>query len=233
MITRKQLNAYWDKLRHVLSKPDDDFEYWQCIELLVDLSPIWSTEQRAELTTLTISAILNSKDATIVNHGAPLKLLAFLDPTNRDSFIGRLAMTLNDLSSMGMLTWGEARVWPTDSYSSIVSFTSRKRLCELLSHPGNVGELRDYQLARFEELVFHEGKRVFLKPPTESKSQLDNSLQQKSEPPRRFHDVHDAAARGLLQRQRQVSRDRARAHDAPTELFFHLRLSHLSLLSYR
>jgi hypothetical protein len=70
------------------------------------------------------------------------------------------------------------------------SFSSRRALATLLSHPGCVGELRLPLLQRFEELVLYDGRSVFLKP------KKPNGIRtvQDQVPPRRFHNLHDAAA---------------------------------------
>ena len=78
---------------------------------------------------------------------------------------------------------------------------------QFLSHPGCVGEPREWMLQRFEELVFHNGQPVFLKPEREvddsepvapgtdpallagDSTDLRLPLAQ-----RRFHNLHDAAA---------------------------------------
>jgi hypothetical protein len=66
-------------------------------------------------------------------------------------------------------------------------------LAKLLSHPACVGEQREPLLKRFEELVLYDGKPVFLKPEaTEGKKRKKPAGDQL--PPRRFHNLHDAAA---------------------------------------
>jgi hypothetical protein len=49
---------------------------------------------------------------------------------------------------------------------------------------------RECFLQRFEELVFYDGKRVFLKPAASDARQT----QAPEPPPSRFHNLHDAAA---------------------------------------
>jgi hypothetical protein len=52
-----------------------------------------------------------------------------------------------------------------------------------------VEKQRDVLLKRFEELVFHDGKPVFLKPDApDGKNPAGDQL-----PPRRFQTLHDAA----------------------------------------
>jgi hypothetical protein len=70
------------------------------------------------------------------------------------------------------------------------SMISPRSLAKLLSHPACVGEQRDALLKRFEELVFYDGKPVFLKADNPEAQQPT----QDQGPPRRFHNLHDAAA---------------------------------------
>ena len=81
---------------------------------------------------------------------------------------------------------------PSEVANSIVlsgSMSSPLSLAKLLSHPACVGEQRDVLLKRFEELIFYDGKPVFLKPDAADgkKAAADHF------PPRRFHNLHDAA----------------------------------------
>ena len=74
--------------------------------------------------------------------------------------------------------------------------TSRtKSFATLLSHPGCVGELREWMLPRFEELVLHEGRAVFLRPEVGFEEPADATQPENIPlPPRRFHNLHEAAA---------------------------------------
>jgi hypothetical protein len=70
------------------------------------------------------------------------------------------------------------------------SISSPRSLARLLSHPASVGLNREFLLERFEEVVFHDGRHVFLH--SDSAKEVTNSQKAQS-PPRRFHNVHDAA----------------------------------------
>jgi hypothetical protein len=64
-------------------------------------------------------------------------------------------------------------------------------LARCLAHPACTGEIREWLLQRFEELLFHDGKDVFLKPPSED---VRATPAPESPPPaRRFRSLHDAA----------------------------------------
>jgi hypothetical protein len=71
-----------------------------------------------------------------------------------------------------------------------VVMSSPRSLAKLLSHPACVAGQRDVLLTRFEELVLHDGKPVFLKPEGADGEQPADE----QPPPRRFHNLHDAAA---------------------------------------
>lgn len=88
--------------------------------------------------------------------------------------------------------------------SPVMAFNDTRTVATLLQHPGCTGKLREHLVKRFEELVYHDGKHVFLTLPesgsrnsamaddelgwgTPNRSPIEPSL-------RRFHTVHDAAA---------------------------------------
>ncbi len=102
----------------------------------------------------------------------------------------------------------------------IAHLSDPPQTARLLNHPGCVNvaidfAVRDSLLQRFEELVFHDGNRVFLKLPEEDGERQGNyenppsanpvaganehggltpNRSPSEPPPRRFHTVHDAAA---------------------------------------
>jgi len=63
----------------------------------------------------------------------------------------------------------------------VLAMTNERSLASLLQHPAAIGKPRKFMLQRFEELVFQDGNHVLLPLPSEP-------------PPRRFHNLHDAAA---------------------------------------
>ena len=90
-----------------------------------------------------------------------------------------------------------------------------RTIAAMLLHPACIGEPREWMLQRFEELVFHDGNRVFLNLPEEDGERQGNYKNPPSAipvaganehggltpnrspaapPHRRFHSVHDAAA---------------------------------------
>jgi serine/threonine protein kinase len=71
----------------------------------------------------------------------------------------------------------------------VSSISSPQSVARLLSHPACVGEARTRLLLRFEELILYGGKPVF------SRSDDPGGKQPSHEqsPPRRFHNLHDAA----------------------------------------
>ena len=100
-----------------------------------------------------------------------------------------------------------------------LAITHERSLASLLQHPATTGEPREFLLQRFEELVLHDGKRVLLplpkadgerqgvSPPSaipaipESAAVTENELggltpnrSPDEPPPRRFRNMHDAAA---------------------------------------
>jgi serine/threonine protein kinase len=70
------------------------------------------------------------------------------------------------------------------------SISTPRSLAKLLSHPGCVAQVRQGFLERFEELVFYDGKPVFFRAENPDAKQSPHE----QTPPRRFHNLHDAAA---------------------------------------
>ncbi|MCY2967429.1 MAG: hypothetical protein NT069_27975 [Planctomycetota bacterium] len=74
---------------------------------------------------------------------------------------------------------------------AVVMKAHPRSVAKLMSHPGCVGELRELLLQRFEELLFHDGQPVYLKPEPAANAATTPVT---NPPPRRFHNLHDAAA---------------------------------------
>jgi hypothetical protein len=72
------------------------------------------------------------------------------------------------------------------------SLRNSKSLVRLLSHPGCVEELREVLLQRLEELLFHNGEPVYLRPTVAGKTPPAKD-EGSTSPPRRFHNIYDAA----------------------------------------
>ena len=97
----------------------------------------------------------------------------------------------------------------------VMAMTNERSLASLLQHPAATGEPLEFMLQRFEELVFHDGKHVLLplpEPLGERQGNFENppsaipatdenehggltpNRSPSEPPPRRFHNLHDAAA---------------------------------------
>jgi len=77
--------------------------------------------------------------------------------------------------------------------SGVMAMTNARSLASLLEHPAATDGPRECMLQRLEELVFYDGQHYFLTLP-DYESESSGLLQPKPErPPRRFHDVYDAA----------------------------------------
>jgi len=164
---------------------------------LAELAPKMVSEQRAR------SARLLFDFFPVIGFGGemepPVKSLASvlgtLDGTLRDELTTSVMTLIVDYSASALsnnVNYGECDF---ESSSFVASSMSNPRsVARLLSHPGCVGKPRQFLLQRFEELLFHDGKPVFLTKP-ESETEAQPSQQPKPEPPsRRFHNLHDAAA---------------------------------------
>jgi len=122
-------------------------------------------------------------------------VVARLEPLSRDVESTRAATVLLDHACCDRVVWNS-------SVEFAPYISSPRALAKLLSHPGCVGEEREYLLRRFEELALYEGKAVFPKLQRREGSgarfievKADSGKQPSpAPPPRRFHNLHDAAA---------------------------------------
>ncbi|HEV8070078.1 MAG TPA: serine/threonine-protein kinase [Planctomycetaceae bacterium] len=122
-------------------------------------------------------------------------LAPFLDSQQRDDLCLSATADVLDHSCSQYPYSNDAGGWEPSKMCKSVrlvgSVTSQRSLAKLLSHPGCVGEERECLLKRFEELVAYDGKAVFLKP---NAADGTGAQMKDREPPRRFHNLHDAAA---------------------------------------
>jgi hypothetical protein len=147
----------------------------QCAQLLLDVL----REAQNEIDDKDIDTVVNQ----IVS------FTSSLNPLSREKLSSAAVVCLNLSSSQPIpvsFTGG-----PVERNSDLAaSFAWPARSCaKLLSHPGCVGEVREALLKRFEELALYDGKVVF----SRRKDQMGAPIIG-NEPPRRFHDVYEAAA---------------------------------------
>ena len=75
-----------------------------------------------------------------------------------------------------------------------MALIERRTVATLLQHPGCTSEPREFLLERFEELVFHDGRHVYLIPESDDKRSQSTPATPVPEPSaRRFSSIHDAA----------------------------------------
>jgi serine/threonine protein kinase len=165
---------------------------------LITLAPRLAPAQADRIGKALSSIIEKSTDRQVhaTATGVLLALLPRLEPALRDR-ISTQAMTvvLNDFAIDGedeteipedLAAKGEDA---TEIRDLAAAMSSPRDLGKLLSHPACVGKPRECLLQRFEELVCHAGKPVFLHPGAgDGKKPASDQLS-----PRRFHNLHDAA----------------------------------------
>jgi serine/threonine protein kinase len=167
-----------DALIRMLQRPKDASAGSTAVDALVALAPRLESAEAAR-----------AWDALIAAPGwaGLVALTPRLEPASRDNrSTTATAVVLDYLSSDGPNTGAEV------GHLVVLarSISSPRSLANLLSHPTCVAKQREVLLKRFEELVFHDGKPVFLK-----------SVETDGEKPagdpsaaREFHNLHDAAA---------------------------------------
>ncbi len=199
-LSPEQTTRGWDALIPVLEKSTDWIRRYGVGNALAALATRLSPEHRVR----TAERLVESIDS-----GFPKKSLSrllatiipLLEPTTRDRISTTASTLLLDYrgtSDVYLALDGNA------DYSALrqafLSMSHPRSLARLLSHPGCVAESRDWMLQRFEELVLHDGRPVFLNPKLPDNNRSANA----SPPPaaaaqpaplvRQFHNLHEAAA---------------------------------------
>jgi serine/threonine protein kinase len=188
-----------------ISEKSEVVPYWAS-DGLVALAPRLEPAQ-AKRACDALLATLDKTEDIVVRATASEGLFALaprLDPASRDRLAMKATTSLLDSCASFGRTFGDGirGILPRVARS----ISSQRPLAKLLSHPACVGESRESLLKRFEELVFYDGKPVFftIQSATDSSNMLAN-MRSKTEsaegkqpaheqaPPRRFHNLHDAA----------------------------------------
>ncbi len=184
-----------DALILALQNPWDNSARWEAIAGLAALAPRLEPPQvmRAWATLIAGLEKLTTGALDDLGWSALVALAPRLDPAARDNLSTTATADILDFCSSGNFIYvapaGKA-IPMTHSIVLARSIRSPRSLAKLLSHPACVANQREALLNRFEELVFHDGKPVFLKPEaTDGKKPASDPP-----PPRRFHSLHDAAA---------------------------------------
>ncbi len=124
------------------------------------------------------------------------KLVQSLELPKRDQISSEATTILVDYiaTSPGYYSDGTDMDFETFKFASM-AMCDAKSVATMLRHPACVNEPRDFLLRRFEELLFHDGQHVLLTPPDSgTEAQPTDAATPKLEPPpRRFHNMHDAA----------------------------------------
>lgn len=129
--------------------------------------------------------------------------MPFLEPLTQERLAAaELAKVLDYLvTSMHFFSTEEGNDVVEPIRHLVFAASDPRALAKLLKHPGCNDDPREWMLMRFEELLFHEGKHVFLTlPESEAESPagdpggLKPNRSPVKPPARRFHTIHDAAA---------------------------------------
>jgi serine/threonine protein kinase len=190
-----QAKRAWDALLTNLEKTDDPpASRASRSQGLVALAPRLEAAQVTRARDALLAMLEKSNDDN-VRDAASQGLFALaprLEPASRDKLATKATTSLlDDRAVIGYFYYDTDGKRPDPRPIRIArSIASPRSLAKLLSHPACVGEQRESLLKRFEELVFYDGKPVFLQPEGADGEQPTHE----QTPPRRFHNLHDAAA---------------------------------------
>ncbi len=188
-----------------ISEKSEVVPYWAS-EGLDALAPRLEPAQAKRACDALLATLDKSEDGVVraMAWGCLIALAPRLDPASRDRLATKATTSLLECDVLLWRTYGydiRGMVRPMAR-----SITSQRSLAKLLSHPACVGESRESLLTRFEELVFYDGKPVFLtirsandssnmlaKMRSKTESAEGKQPAHEQPPPRRFHNLHDAA----------------------------------------
>jgi hypothetical protein len=161
---------------------------------LVALSPrLEASQAKRPWDALIASLEEGPQDTAQDAYAAFVALAPRLEPASRDKLSTKAMTSLLDYSALfGPPIYSSDDTPRLDLGAILIarSISSPRSLAKLLSHPSCVEDQRQGLLHRFEELVFYDGKPVFLTPES-----ADGEQPAHEQPPsRRFHNLHDAAA---------------------------------------
>jgi serine/threonine protein kinase len=180
-----QVTRAGDALLAILEKSKDENVFGAAAQGLAALAPRLGPAKVTRAGDALLAILEKSNDGNVLATASEVlvALAPRLEPASRDKLSAKAMTSLLDYS---------ASFGPPDYNAGDIaqSISSPRSLAKLLSHPACVGDQRESLLKRFEELVFYDGKPVFLKPEGADGEQPAHEQR----PPRRFHNLHDAAA---------------------------------------
>ncbi len=123
------------------------------------------------------------------------ELLAQLDHQTRNNVASAVALERLDrfAQSMDWINWDEFEHLFTVKEFIFRTSENSDSLVTLMQHPACVDKYCEWILQRFEELVLHNGERVFLPLPKDEDESQSKTSTEPTPPPRRFQNVYDAA----------------------------------------
>ncbi len=182
------------------------------------LAPKLSPDTRVRTAELFIGSLYRVDGGSITKQ--LLKLMPQLERQTQDRISTEVMTILLDYLALSE-DYFEINTELGDSYndvrgfsSGVMAMTNERSAASLLQHPATTGRPRELLLQRFEELVFHNGNHVLLplreplderwgiyeNPPSaipaadgNEHGGLTPNRSPSEPPPRRFHNLHDAA----------------------------------------
>ncbi len=217
-LSPEQITRGWDALIGVLEKTTDSYALQAAGNGLVGLASKLSPDLRVRTAELFVASLDRGDGVEITEQ--LLELMPQLERPTQERISKEIVTILLDyLALSNVYNWqGSNPLKPAFSLG-VMAMKNERSLASLLQHPATTGQPREFLLQRFEELVFHDGNHVLLplpradgerqgvSPPSaipaipESAAVTENELggltpsrSPAEPPPRRFHNMHDAAA---------------------------------------
>ena len=214
-LSPEQITRGWDALIAVLEKATDSNALRAAGNALVALAPKLSPDMRMQTADLFVASLHRIDGGGITEQ--LLAIMPQLERPTQDRISNEVMTILLDYLAVsdGYFEGDYGGVNLSAFSPGVMAMMNERSLASLLQHPAAMGEAREFLLPRFEELVFHDGKHVLLPLPETLGERQGNDENPPSAipaadvdehggltpnrspgepPPRRFHNLHDAAA---------------------------------------
>ena len=208
----EQITRVWDALIGVLEKTADSDALQAAGNGLLALAPKLRPDTRVRTAEMFVASLHRLEGFEIIQ--PLLEMMPLLERPTQDRISNEAMTILLDYLAESEDYFGHSSGMG-EFAQGVIAIRNEQSLASLLQHPASTGEPREFMLQRFEELVFHDGKHVLLplpeplgerqgndeNPPSaipaadgDKHEGLTPNRSPSEPPPRRFHNLHDAAA---------------------------------------
>ena len=210
-LNQEQITRCGDALIAVMERTTELYDLQAVGDIFTAIAPQLSPDDRLRIAELFVAFLPTGHNERVTSQ--LLELLPQLEHSTHDRMSMEILTTLLDYLAMSE-TYFITEAIDLDSFRpAIMVMINPRSIARLMQHPACIGEPREWMLQRFEELIFHNGQRVFLQlpesetiigartvltsgnaaTPETANGDLKPNRSPAEPPPRRSHTLHDAA----------------------------------------